>query len=131
MAAEAAPPSGALPGGAHPLWTAFEHLGTAAPRLVERALWTRVLPVLALRMRPLDGAPSQIGPAWQEAQRVASLLHLDAQAHLERATEALPDPKSWAAEDRMAAAQVSAKARTSGRRTAGRAPASRKRTSAA
>ncbi len=121
----------ALPAGKYPLWTAFEHLGTAAPRLVERALWARVLPVLALRMTPLDGVPAQIGPAWQEAQRVAGLLLLDSQAHLDRATTALPDPKSWATEERMAAAQPSAKVRNRGSRSAGRAQASRKRASAA
>jgi len=60
-------------------------------------LWARTLRVMLVRMTP-DGNPRHVDGAWNEAQRVAGLAGLDAQAFLDQATEALPDPKCWAKE---------------------------------
>jgi ParB/RepB/Spo0J family partition protein len=60
-------------------------------------LWARTLRVMLVRMTP-DGDPRHVDGAWNEAQRVAGLAGLDAQAFLDQATEDLPDPKCWAKE---------------------------------
>ena len=105
------------------LWHAYEQLGAADPREIQRSLWAQVLSVLIARMTPTDGVPSEVTTAWREAQHVARVLHLDAEAHLRRATEALPDPKSWAVEERAAARANGAAGAPSDAATAATAPA--------
>jgi ParB/RepB/Spo0J family partition protein len=60
-------------------------------------LWARTLAVMLDRMTP-NGDWRHVAAAWHEAERVAALVGLQAQDFLDRATVALPDPKSWAKE---------------------------------
>jgi ParB/RepB/Spo0J family partition protein len=117
------------------LWHAFARTGDLDARSVQRCLWARVLPVLILRMTPLPGVLSHVATAWREAQQLAAILKLDAQLHLRQAAEALPDPKSWAAEEREAARSLPsrspAKAGTAAAAAAPSPPPARERTSAA
>ena len=117
------------------LWHAFARTGGLDARSVQRCLWARVLPVLILRMTPLPGVLSHVATAWREAQQLAGILKLDAQLHLRQATEALPDPKSWAAEEREAARSLPsrspANAGTAAAAGAPSPPAAGERTSAA
>ena len=86
----------ACPEGAARFWRTFDAL-SGNDRACTAFLWARTLPVMLVRMTP-DGNPRHVDGAWYEAQRVAGLAGLDAQAFLDQATEALPDPKRWAKE---------------------------------
>jgi ParB/RepB/Spo0J family partition protein len=82
--------------GAAPFWRTFDALD-GNDGACTAFLWARTLRVMLVRMTP-DGNPRHVDGAWYEAQRVAGLAGLDAQAFLDQATEALPDPKCWAKE---------------------------------
>ena len=106
----------------------------ADPREVRHSLRAQLPPILIARRTATDGVPSEITAARRAAQRVARVLHLDAEAHLRRATEALPDPKTWAAEERAAAranADAAAPPDAAGAATAPTPPASHDHASAA
>ena len=111
-------PAGTATSPGQRFWSAFEALGHRETEFA-RHLWERVLPVLLGRMTP-DGDPRQADAAWVEAISVAALVGLNAQDYLDQATAALPDPKSWAAEE-AALEKAAASSRTRSRK---RAPAS-------
>jgi ParB/RepB/Spo0J family partition protein len=78
------------------IWRAFDALEGQDDACGEY-LWARTLRVMLDRMTP-NGDPRHVAAAWGEARRIASLVGLDAEDFLHRATVALPDPKSWAKE---------------------------------
>jgi ParB/RepB/Spo0J family partition protein len=80
------------------LWAAFDDLADQDDTVRAAGLWEQVLPVLLSRMNP-DTHPTQVPTAWQEARRIAALVHLDPQDFFDQAAAALPDPKSWAQEE--------------------------------
>jgi hypothetical protein len=66
-----------------------------------------------------DGDPRQADAAWVEAISVAALVGLNAQDYLDQASAALPDPKSWAAEEAATArAEASTRSRSRNRKRA-------------
>jgi ParB/RepB/Spo0J family partition protein len=82
-----------------PLWRLAEDLGGSASALDDLGprLWRRVLPVLLMRTTNV-GSPDDILRAYEEARKLAALVGIDSDEHLELATAKLPDPASWAAE---------------------------------
>ncbi len=89
-----------------PFWRTFDALeGDSAASTAY--LWARTLGVLLDRMTP-NGDWRHVETAWHEAERTASLAGLKAQEFLDRATAALPDPKSWAKERQAASAAAPA-----------------------
>jgi ParB/RepB/Spo0J family partition protein len=89
-----------------PCWHIFDALeGDSAASTAY--LWARTLGVLLDRMTP-NGDWRHVDTAWHEAERTASLAGLKAQDFLDRATAALPDPKSWTKERQAASAAAPA-----------------------
>jgi ParB/RepB/Spo0J family partition protein len=72
------------------LWRALDRLRqeSASPKLAQY-LWERVAPVLCARMKS-TGPALHVRDCWEEAQRIAALLAIDAQAFLQQAEQALP-----------------------------------------
>jgi ParB/RepB/Spo0J family partition protein len=77
-------------------WHAFDAL-EGKDTACSGYLWARTLRVMLDRMTP-NGDWRHVEVAWHEAERVASLVGLQAQEFLDLAAAALPDPKSWAKE---------------------------------
>jgi ParB/RepB/Spo0J family partition protein len=91
-----------------PCWHTFDALeGDSAASTTY--LWARTLGVLLDRMTP-NGDWRHVDTAWREAERTASIAGLKAQDFLDRATAALPDPKSWTKERQAASAAAPAPA---------------------
>lgn len=86
-------------------WSAFDAAaailaGKGGAAQLEKALagfWAAQLrPVLLSRLN-YQGSHTDIAKLWTDAQRTAELAGVDAAAHLAKAVEEIPEPKSWEA----------------------------------
>ena len=62
--------------------------------MVASELWKSVLPVLLARLS-YTGSGQDMDGVWSEAVKLAELVGVDVEPHLQRAREEIPEPASW------------------------------------